>query len=282
MPKLLLLFSIAARAAARSSGAAVCDAINVCESGVCPEGMELVGPPVRTDTYLIETDKPTYFPNELIEIRIRVTQPQIQAMRNAGKPQCVCTQTGEPRENRRCPGNVDLMPGWTGSCDCGTTARRCDITTTPVLEQSKYLGVLLYAVQDGDEQEAKVGAWEMPLESAPRFAPMEGPTCDGKALVQTSALAKRYLERFWFRAPAAGTGPIVVRALLKQGETLGGGFYWPSAGNGNLAPPQNGVAGGDLVLSEAAVPTPALQWVRGNPGLSCDAVCAAAWAPPPR
>ena len=83
MPRLLLLLSVAARAAARSSGAAVCDAINVCESGVCPEGMELVGPPVRTDTYLIETDKPTYFPNELIEIRIRVTQPQIQAMRNA-------------------------------------------------------------------------------------------------------------------------------------------------------------------------------------------------------
>ena len=90
-----------------------------------------------------------------------------------------------------------------------------------MLEQSKYLGVLLYAVQDGDEQEAKVGAWEMPLESAPRFAPMDGPTCDGKALVQTSALAKRYLERFWFRAPAAGTGsPCVRRVITTRQPTL--------------------------------------------------------------
>lgn len=74
---------------------------------------------------------------------------------------------------------------------------------------------------------------------------------------------RRYTERFYFRAPAAGVGPIVLRVLLKQGDTNGGAFYWPSTGNG-LDPPQDGVPAGDLLLPERAIAaSPTVEWVRG-------------------
>ena len=64
----------------------------------------------------------------------------------------------------------------------------------------------MYAVVADDPSEAKVGTWELPREAgAPRFKVMDGASCDGRALVQTSALPKRYNEVFWFRAPPAGT-----------------------------------------------------------------------------
>ena len=132
----------------------------------------------------------------------------------------------------------------------------------------------LYAVRANDPTEAKVGSWEFPRAAeAARFRAMDGP-------VWTSALPKRYTEHFWFRAPPAGTGPLVFRALLKQGDTLGGHFYWPATAQGSAtdAPPQDGVAGGDLTLSEAApaAAPAALTWLRGDAGASCAAVCAAA------
>ena len=249
-----------------SSGSTICDAIHICESGTCPDGMELVGKPERSEVYRVETDSASYTPGGLVELRIRVMQPMVAAKRNAGKSQCSCT-------GRRCP---ELSSA--GGCDCDLQQRRCTVGD-PILEPSKYLGLLLYSVKANDPTEAKVGSWEMPAEvdGAPRFAPMLGPGCDGKALVQTSARTKRYTERFWYRAPPAGTGPITFRVLLKQGETLGGSFYWPSTGNGTgTAPPSNGVAGGDLELPEAAAPpTPPVVWLRGDAGASCSAVCGA-------
>ena len=247
---------------AESSGSKVCDAINVCPGGTCPAGMELVGPPLRSAVYRVETDAPTYTPGALVPIRIKVTQPQIASIRNAGKPQCPCT-------GRRCPGGAMATV-----CDCDLVQRQCTVDqANPILETSKYLGLLMYAVKANDPSEEKVGSWEIPSDGAtPRFAAMEGEGCEGKALVQTSASAKRFTERFWFRAPPAATGPLVFRVLLKQGDTLGGSFYWPSTGNGD-APPQNGVSGGDLQMAEAPSTAQALRWVSGAAGQSCSDVC---------
>ncbi len=243
--------------------------------------MELVGPPARSDVYRIVAERTSYVPNELVQLRIEVTAREIQAMRKAGTAQCYCEEKNA--NNKRCPDE-------SGVCDCVCTAagecthpegtarkvtRGCTLTGA-VMETSKYLGLLMYAVKAGDPDETKVGGWEVPVEPSARFKTMGGPGCDDRALVQTGAGAKLFAETFWWRAPEAGTGPVVMRALLKQGETLGGHFYWPDAGNGD-GTPAPGVAGGDLVLTEGAPTAPAaIKWVRGKPGESCDAVCAAA------
>ena len=181
--------------------------------------MELVGPPTRSDIYSIEADGGSaYVPGGLVTIHIRVTQPTIQSKRYAGMNQCECS-------GNRCPS----MRSSAGGCNCTGNHRRCNIGAA-ITEPSKYLGLLMYAVREGDPTEAKLGSWEFPIEAdAARFQSMTGADCEGKAVVQTSAIPKRYHERFWFRAPAAGTGPIVLRALVKQGDTLGGAFYWPTA-----------------------------------------------------
>ena len=282
-----LLVAAAPFAVALSSGPKSCDAIDLCPGGVCPDGMELVGAPIRSAHYSLETSSTSWSPGELITLEIKVTQRQIQATRNAGAPQCECQQTDEPTNRRcpgpqcrRCPGNTNLDPDWVGMCDCESDiGPRCTFTApvTPVMETAKYLGLLMYAVKANDPLETKVGSWEQPVEAAPPFAPMDGESCEGKALVQTGAQKKRYTERFYFRAPAAGTGAIVFRVLLKQGETLGGSFYWPvvAGGSADDDPPQAGVTGGDLELAEAAAAPQPLEWVRGAAGLSCDEVCAA-------
>ena len=88
---------------------------------------------------------------------------------------------------------------------------------------------------------------------------------------------KHFLERLVFRAPPAGTGPIAFRALIKQGDTNMGAFYWPSApssgGSSTLAPGVGRTSGGDLVLVEDLTP-PTRAWsYRGQPGESCTTVC---------
>ena len=42
---------------------------------------------------------------------------------------------------------------------------------------------------------------------------------------------------FIFRTPPTGTGPITFRALVKQGETNKGAFYWPSTVDTGYAGP---------------------------------------------
>ena len=119
-------------------------------------------------------------------------------------------------------------------------------------ETSKYLGILLYAV---NRRERKVGTWELPVSSTSKFWLPPDPACEGRSLMHTDAQLKGYQERFVFRAPPAGTGPISFRVLVKQGETNKGAFYWPVApASGSLDEPTWGSAGsdGDLTLGEAS------------------------------
>ena len=41
--------------------------------------------------------------------------------------------------------------------------------TEPYNENAKYIGLLLYAVRQGDATEAKVGSWEIAVETPARF-----------------------------------------------------------------------------------------------------------------
>ena len=89
-------------------------------------------------------------------------------------------------------------------------------TMTTGTETAKYIGVLLYFV---DSLERKVGGWEIPLENPTRFWAPPDSGCDGKALMHAGAEKKNFKERFYFRAPAAQTGSITLRALIKHGDT---------------------------------------------------------------
>jgi len=138
-------------------------------------------------------------------------------------------------------------------------------------ESAKYIGILLYAVRSDDVSETKVGQWEIPLQTPPRFHTPDDPGCGSKALMHANAERKSFIERFRFRAPEAGTGALTFRCLIKQGETNRGAFYW--AGEGGV-PPAPGLANGDLVLPERSAPPPPRPWaLRGALGESCTNVC---------
>ena len=67
--------------------------------------------------------------------------------------------------------------------------------------------------------------------------------------MHSDAELKGYSERFVFRAPPAGTGPITFRVLLKQGETNKGAFYWPSTvDTGTSAASHSAVSGADSAM----------------------------------
>ena len=89
--------------------------------------------------------------------------------------------------------------------------------------------------------------------------------------MHADAEPKHYLERFAFRAPQAGTGPITFRALIKQGDTNMGAFYWTTApATGIGGSPTAGRAGGDLILRESPGPPPVRTWgYRGGVGDTC-------------
>lgn len=239
----------------RERGTQLCDAIGICEYG-CPEGMTKVAPPERSDTYTLRTadgsdvggDPAQYVPGDLLPLYLRVTKRTIM-----GKGWCT--------QSIKFGGVVELD-------------ERC----TTGNESAKYIGLLLYAVRTGDADETKVGEWAIPLQEPTKFwAPPDQPGCDQKALMHRYAEPKHYLERFVFRAPPAGTGSITFRALLKQGDTNMGAFYWPSAPAQGLSAsltPSAGRSGGDLVLDEAE--SAAHTWsFRGAPGEACTAVCSA-------
>ena len=137
-------------------------------------------------------------------------------------------------------------------------------------ENAKYLGLLLYAV---DANERKVGTWKIALDEDPQFWLPPDPGCGGHALMHADAELKSLRERFVFKAPPNGVGPITFRVLVKQGETNKGAFYWAASANTSarsatvLQSPSRGVAGGDLVLDEggAAPAAPgSVQWIRAN------------------
>ena len=215
-----------------------CDAISLCDrswdggAASCPPGMTKVAPPERSEVYSVSSPTATYVGDELVEIHVRVTAPLIQAKRDAGVLQCNC--------------DMNTVEG------CALGYLPCDdaTLTEPHLESSKYIGLLLYAVVEGDATEAKVGQWELPAEVPPRFHAPTDAGCGGRALMHANANAKNFFHRFHLRAPPAGSGTLVVRALFKQGDTNGGAFYW--AGGAGGGPPTPGAAGGDLTLQETA------------------------------
>ena len=232
-----------------SSDAAVlvqsCDAINICgvpPNGVCPSGMTLVAPPERSYVYQLRTaltGHPSADPTSYIPGELMTLYLRTTRRVILGKADA----------GRRIEGN----------------------------ESSKYIGSLLYAVASGDPTEAKVGDWEVLLEERQKFwRPPDMPGCNRKVVMHAGPEPKNYLERFHFRAPPAGTGPITFRALVKQGETNKGAFYWPVA-PASATPdslPVNGRPNGDLVLLEAPTRAPTPWSYRGGVGESCTQVCA--------
>ncbi len=232
-----------------------CDAINICgvpPHGVCPSGMTLVAPPERSWVYTLRTgdtgpafaDPTSYIPGELMTLYLRITSRVIMGKEDAGR-----RHAGQRCVYHRCVYN----------------------------ESSKYIGSLLYAVAAGDPTETKVGDWEVLLEERQKFwRPPDEPGCNRKAVMHAGPEPKDYLERFHFRAPPAGTGPVVFRALVKQGETNKGAFYWPVAPASATpnALPVNGRANGDLVLTEGPTRAPTAWSYRGRVGESCTQVCA--------
>ena len=193
-------------------------------------------------------------------------------------------------------GTVSYYPGQLIPFELNVTSRtipgkRDAGNTTAGNETAKYLGLLLYAV---DEHERKVGSWEIPLESDGKFWLPPDPACEGRSLMHADAELKGYQERFVFRAPPLGTGTITFRVLVKQGETNKGAFYWPWTRETEAATtmrPAFGEPGGDLVVSEALAvddssmeldETAVIQWLQANPVAHgwepqpCTTVCEAA------
>ena len=102
-----------------------------------------------------------------------------------------------------------------------------------------------------------MGRWEIPLQLPAKFHAPSDPGCGGRALMHAGAERKAFVERFRFRAPEAGSGSLIFRCLIKQGETNRGAFYWVSRPGGSEgAPPTAGAAGGDLVVHERSGPSP--------------------------
>ena len=268
----------------------------------CPTGMHKVGGPSttvldpvlgrespRNPLYTIRTgngadpasDPTSYKPTELLHIHIRVTKKMVwkrSAHTNgvAGMHTCYPGTTSPDHFPYICgesPGAA-APPPYRGTVTSAAErlptpyAAHMSGTEIPVYTTAKYLGLLLYAV---DENETKVGSWEIPNESPLRFWTPPDPGCDGRAVMHTDATEKSNHHVFSFRTPAAGKGALTFRALIKQGYTNGGAFYWP------LAPAMPN-AKDDLVVSETLGATNlTARWVAGKvPGQSCDEVCAAA------
>jgi len=133
----------------------------------------------------------------------------------------------------------------------------------------KYLGLLIYAVQDDGvitadgcpspgcdgRDEVKVGQWEMDGDKFFRTL------ADGQAMTHREATLKNYHHVLRWRAPEQGTGDVIFRVLIKQGATNGGAFYWP-------------MIDGDLVLQEDSITTPSpIQWLSGVIDQTCSEIC---------
>ena len=143
----------------------------------------------------------------------------------------------------------------------------------PYVEEAQYIGLLAYAVDASGE---KVGAWEIPRLDPPIFwTPPDyscscGGSCPGASVMHYTADPKPYSVELPWRAPnVSGTGKVTFRVLLKQGETNGGAFYWPTAPA--MAAKQ------DLQLAEAADDrSKKLKWVTAGVRQNCDEACKAA------
>lgn len=218
----------------------------------------------------------TWSPNELVEIWIDVKAKYIQRFKRSGGPICYCSQGYRSQEDIPC--TKQKLFGFIATVDIGDGNGRTTKVgpwancTEPFMESAKYIGLLLYAV---DANEVKVGSWEIPEKSPPQFWTPPDLGCDMKAVMHADAQPKSYRHHFSFRAPSAGAGTLTFRALIKQGDTNGGAFYWPyapaSAGSGD---PYDYIAGGDLQLTELATSPETQTWFAANAdGMNCDDVC---------
>ena len=246
-------------------GGQSCDAINICKPTYCPVGMTRVAPPERNETYSISASAREWVPEEAVTITVAVEKKRIQRRMNRGVYTCMCDPPYRHRLNNDCKPHVFRT---------GDPATNC---TEPNMESATFLGLLLYAVDSGEN---KVGSWELPLTVPAAFHLPADTGCGGKAVMHADAQPKNYVSTFSFRAPSAGTGNLTFRALIKHGDTNGGSFYWPvaaAAGASKWDEPADGTPGGDLMLTEKTVGAPqAQQWYRANAtGQSCDDVCAA-------
>ena len=126
-----------------------CDAIDLCSvQNKCPFGMDKVARPERSSVYSLTSSFSSYVPGELIELHLRVTARRIQKKLNAGVRQCQCDKAAAG-----CDDILGFMP-------CGDAYAEGTATATePYLESAKWIGVLLYAVREGDASEVKVGEW---------------------------------------------------------------------------------------------------------------------------
>ena len=257
-----------------------CDAIEVCAGGTCPIGMTLVAPPERSNVYTIRSgsgvdvaeDPLTYTPGETVTLWISVVKKYIQRRVNKGVLTCFCDYPARTRIRDSCepwPHNPPVVVN-----GVSITSSPC---VEPQMESAKYIGFLLYAV---DANEKKIGSWELKETPPAVFWTPTDYDCGGQAVMHADAQPKGYVHSLTFRAPEAGAGAITFRALVKQGDTNGGAFYWPTAPAMGAAAasqtPTPGVSGGDLVLTENTNSALQQSWFRGtSPGQSCDAVCAA-------
>lgn len=136
----------------------------------------------------------------------------------------------------------------------------------------KYRGLVLHASSSNSNF---VGTWRTTgNEDENRMFWM--PTANKECIMHAQADLKPLLTEFRFRAPAAGTGTITFKGLIKIGPANDGYFYHPNGANANLYDtiPAGGFpgSGSDLQLSEASAPAQQL-WSMSTPGESCDEHC---------
>ena len=184
----------------------------------------------------------------------------IRRIQHAGRPSCYCdgdinfVDYGDCG-SYACYGGTDMCGGKKGK-EKDFEGLPCN---TPRYESARYLGLLLYAVDAGEQ---RVGSWELSTALPVVFWLPPDLACEGKSVMHANARPKALVEHLTFRAPSPGVGPITFRALIKQGATEGGAFYWP------VAPAQGaltmhtvptagtGAASGDLTLTESTGTTP--------------------------
>ena len=272
------------------------------------QGMTQVAPPERSEHYSIRTssvpftqssDLVSYTPDETVSIFIRVEKQRIQKRFNKGTFACYCDAPYRTTQKKDCrtfcpspcdPARNQIRVNCRSACvfvavrapSPLTHSKSLTHSTThsprsePQMESAKYIGLLLYAV---DATEQKVGSWELPTTPPATFwTPPDSPGCSGFAVMHADAQSKNYLHKLVFRAPAAGSGSITFRALLKQGDTNGGAFYWPVApasGTSKMDVPLDRQQGGDLMLTEGPAGTGQTWFKATGPGQSCDDVCQA-------
>ena len=90
--------------------------------------------------------------------------------------------------------------------------------------------------------------------------------CGPQTVLHSGASVKSLTNHFRFRVPAAGTGPITIKALVKFGPANTGEFYRPPdlVLQESVQKSSNGMSGDDANR----------KWLIGPAGGSCDAACA--------